>query len=524
MADERELIAERERKVAELRAAGKNPYANGFVPSHTAAEVTERFAPEIAAAAAAPPPPGEKGSDPPFLSEDRFRVAGRIIAHRGFGKAAFVKLADRTGQIQVHLKKDKLGDETYEAFKKLERGDFMGASGPAFITKTGELTLMAESFEVLTKAVRPLPEKWHGLQDVELRYRQRYVDLIVNPEVREVFRKRSSIVRLTRQFLDNRGFLEVETPILQGLIGGAAARPFRTHHNALDLNMVMRIAPELYLKRLVVGGFDRVYELGRNFRNEGLSRKHNPEFTMLEFYQAYATYDDLMKLTEELFVMLAEEVSGGKTITYDGRPVDLGSPWLRLPMKDAIVKASAEGHLPPGLERAALDEPERLLAWIEKSGAGGKKDELGAVLRKCDNHGERVGALFDYGGENALPWDRPVFVIDYPAETSPLSRRNDGDPGRVDRFELFVVGREHANAFSELNDPADQRGRFQRQVDAKARGAEETMDYDEDYCRALEYGMPPTAGEGIGIDRLTMLLTNQPSIRDVILFPLMRPE
>jgi lysyl-tRNA synthetase class 2 len=290
------------------------------------------------------------------------------------------------------------------------------------------------------------------------------------------------------------------------------------------MDMVLRIAPELYLKRLVVGGFDRVYELGRQFRNEGLSRRHNPEFTMLEFYQAYATYEDLMDLTEKMIVGLAEEVTGGTMIPYEERKVDLGSPWLRIPLKDAVISASQGGQLAPGLERGMLDDDAALRAWIEGAGLLQRKDELGAVLRKCDNHGERVGALFDYGGENALPWDRPVFVIDYPAETSPLSRRSDADPGRVDRFELFIVGREHANAFSELNDPADQRARFQRQVDARTRGAEETMDYDEDYCRALEYGLPPTAGEGIGIDRLTMLLTNQPSIRDVILFPLMRPE
>jgi lysyl-tRNA synthetase class 2 len=524
MADERELIAERERKVAELRAAGRNPYANGFAPTHTAEEIVSRFAGAVAtppADAAAP-----KGADPPMLSEDRFRIAGRIIAHRGFGKATFVKLADRTGELQVYVKKDKVGEPDYDQFKRIERGDFIGASGPAFITKTGELTLMAESFEVLTKAVRPLPEKWHGLQDVELRYRQRYVDLIVNPDVREVFRKRSTIIRTIRQFLDARGYLEVETPVLQTIIGGAAARPFATHHNALDLDMVLRIAPELYLKRLLVGGFDRVYEIGRNFRNEGLSRKHNPEFTMLEFYQAYATYADLMTLTEEMLLAVAGEVGVGKqlSLTYDGKQVDLRAPWPRIPMKDAIVMASQGGQLPSGLERTALDDEGALKTWIESSGTGTRKDELGAVLRKCDSHGERVGALFDHGGENALPGDRPVFVIDYPAETSPLSRRNDQDPGKVDRFELFIVGREHANAFSELNDPADQRARFQRQVDAKARGQEETMDYDEDYCRALEYGMPPAAGEGIGIDRLTMLLTDQPSIRDVILFPLMRPE
>jgi lysyl-tRNA synthetase, class II len=528
MADERELIAERERKVAELRAVGRDPYANGFFPSHTMAEVLARF-PEGPPAQASKPQDEEGGkadrsADPELLSDERFRVAGRIVAHRGFGKATFVKLRDRSGELQVYFKKDKLGQAEYEIFRKLERGDFVGAEGPVFVTRTGELTVLAESFTALTKAVRPLPEKWHGLHDVELRYRQRYLDLIVNPEVREVFRKRTAIIRHLRRFLDERGFLEVETPMLHTVIGGAAARPFRTHHNALDLDILLRIAPELYLKRLVVGGFERVFEIGRNFRNEGLSRKHNPEFTMLEFYQAYATYEHLMALTEEMFVSLAEEIAGGRVLTYENRRVDLTAPWPRLPLKDAILTASRTGQLPPGLERGILDDEAALLAWIEQSGLLARKDELSAVLRKCESHGARVGALFDYGGENAIPWDRPVFVIDYPAETSPLSRRNDQDPSKVDRFELFIVGREHANAFSELNDPADQRARFQRQVEAKSRGEEEAMDYDEDYCRALEYGMPPTAGEGIGIDRLTMLLTDQPSIRDVILFPLMRPE
>jgi lysyl-tRNA synthetase class 2 len=307
------------------------------------------------------------------------------------------------------------------------------------------------------------------------------------------------------------------------ILGGAAARPFRTHHNALDMDLTMRIAPELHLKRLVVGGFERVYEIGRNFRNEGLSRQHNPEFTMLEFYQAYATYEDLMTLTQDLFAELAREICGGTTISYGGVKVDLGA-FERIPMKDAIVTASGKGILPAGLERPMLDDEAALQNWIAGSGVLDRKDELSAVLRKCESHGHRVGALFDYGGELALPPEKPVFVVEYPAETSPLSRRNDADPGKVDRFELFIVGREHANAFSELNDPADQRARFQRQVEAKAKGAEETMDYDEDYCRALEYGLPPTAGEGIGVDRLVMLLTDQPSIRDVILFPLMRPE
>jgi lysyl-tRNA synthetase class 2 len=514
MADERELIAEREKKVAELRATGLNPYANGFSPRHTAAEVQAWFEAgntgvdlsDQAATAAAP----------------RFSVAGRIVAHRSFGKAAFVKVRDRSGEIQVWVKQDTVGEAAFGPWKLMERGDFIGAEGIPVITKTGERTILAEKVQPLTKSVRPLPEKWHGLSDVEVRYRKRYVDLVSNPEVREVFLKRTRIVRGIRDFLDGRGFMEVETPMMHSVVGGAAAKPFKTHHNALGLDLNMRIAPELYLKRLVVGGFDRVYEIGRNFRNEGLSRQHNPEFTMLEFYQAYATYEDLMVLTQQLFEELARAITGGTTIQYGEQKLDL-SRFERIPMKDAIVTASGTGKLPAGLERAMLDEEAALTGWITKGELLARGDELGGILRKCDSHGERVGALFDYGGEHALPPDRPVFVVDYPAETSPLSRRNDKDPTKVDRFELFIAGREYANAFSELNDPADQRARFQRQVDAKDR-REETMDYDDDYCEALEYGMPPAAGEGIGIDRLTMLLTNQPSIRDVIFFPLMRPE
>ena len=519
MSDERELIAEREKKVQEIRELGANPYANGFTPTHTAAEIHAKFAGITPPAAST-----EKGAPPPTLSDDDFAVAGRIVAFRPFGKMAFVKIMDRTGEIQVQVRKDLIGDAAFELWKKVERGDFIGAVGSPVIMRTGELTIVAENVVILTKAIRPLPEKWHGLSDVEVRYRQRYVDLVVNPEVREVFRKRSALVAGVRRFLDARGYLEVETPMMHSILGGAAAKPFGTHHNALDLDLYMRIAPELYLKRLVVGSFERVYEIGRNFRNEGLSRQHNPEFTMLEFYQAYATYEDLMALTEALFQELAREIAGGEALTYQGQAVSLASPWPRIPMKDAVVDASKRDMLPGGLERAMLDDGAALSTWIEASGLGARNDELGVVLRKSDSHGERVGALFDYAGEKTLPADRPAFVTEYPAETSPLSRRNDRDPSRVDRFELFIVGREHANAFSELNDPVDQRGRFARQVDAKAQGREETMDYDEDYCRALEYGLPPTAGEGIGIDRLTMLLTDQPSIRDVILFPLMRPE
>jgi len=521
MADERELMAEREKSVAELRARGVNPYANGFVPSHTTAEVAARLAgakmPESEG-------PAVKGAPPTLLSLETFSIAGRVVQIRDFGKATFVKVMDRAGELQVWMRKDLVGDAAWEIWKFVERGDFIGVVGGATITKTGELTIVADTFTLLTKATRPLPEKFHGLSDQEIRYRQRYVDLVVNPEVRDVFKKRSAIVRGVRRFLDARGFQEVETPMMHSIVGGAAARPFRTHHNALDLDLNMRIAPELHLKRLVVGAIERVYEIGRNFRNEGLSRQHNPEFTMLEFYQAYATYEDLIVLTEELFRELAREVAGGETITYQGQSVSLGSPWPRIPMKDAIVTASARGLLPRGLERARLDDDEALVAWLDTAGVLARGDELSVVLRKAESHGERVGALFDHAGERALPEDRPTFVTEYPAETSPLSRRNDADPTRVDRFELFIVGREHANAFSELNDPADQRGRFQRQVDAKAKGRDETMDFDEDYCRALEYGLPPTAGEGIGIDRLVMLLADQPSIRDVILFPLMRPE
>src|SRR5450631_430385 len=515
MSDERELIADRERKVAELRQAGENPYANGFSPAHAARDVHAWFA------------AGNVPSENPLTAEpkaQRFSVAGRIVALRSFGKAAFAKVRDRSGEIQVWVKQDVLGEKAYGLWRLMERGDFVGVVGPAVITKTGEQTILAEEFHVLTKSTRPLPEKWHGLSDMEIRYRQRYVDLIANPEVREVFLKRTAIVKHLRRFLDARDFVEVETPSMHTILGGAAARPFRTHHNALDMDLTMRIAPELHLKRLVVGGFERVYEIGRNFRNEGLSRQHNPEFTMLEFYQAYATYTDLMVLTETLFRELAREIAGGEEITYQGQKVSFVGDWPRIPMKDAIVTASGAGLLPAGLERTILDEDAALSKWLADSGLTDGKSELGAVLRKSESHGERVGALFAYAGEKALPADRPAFVTEYPAETSPLSRRNDADPSRVDRFELFIVGREHANAFSELNDPADQRARFQAQVDAKAHGRDETMDYDEDYCRALEYGLPPTAGEGIGIDRLAMLLTDQPSIRDVILFPLLRPE
>ncbi|MBI5482417.1 MAG: lysine--tRNA ligase [Deltaproteobacteria bacterium] len=499
------LMAERAAKVDELRQAGVNPYANDVRAPDAIGDVRGRF------------PDAVQPPDGGLLAEGTFRVAGRIVAVRAFGGSTFLKLRDRSGEIQVWLRKDRLGATAYALFKKLERGDYLFAKGPATVTKTGELSILADEFKPLTKAIRPLPEKWHGLSDVEARYRQHYLDLVTNPEVADVFRARSRIIGSLRKFLDGRGFLEVETPMMHSVLGGAAARPFRTHHHALDLPMYLRIAPELFLKRLVVGGFERVYEIGRNFRNEGLSRQHNPEFTMLELYQSYATFEDMIELTEELFAGLLHDLGKGDRLSYQGQEVDFTRPWPRIAVRQAVATAL-------GVGLAVVKDPDALLQLIRERELDRKDDEVGTALRKAESHGERLGALFDYMGEQTLPADRPVFVVEYPAETSPLARRNDTDPNFVDRFELFIVGREHANAFSELNDPADQRARFQRQVERKDKGDQEAMEYDEDYCRALEFGMPPTAGEGIGVDRLVMLLCDQPSIRDVVLFPLMRPE
>jgi lysyl-tRNA synthetase, class II len=511
--EQQSLIDQRRQKGEELRELGGNPYSNGFSPSHTSAQVLEKFA-------GIEPAAEHQGMVP--LSDDRFKVAGRIVEFRSFGKAAFAKLADRDGRIQVYIRKDKVGEEAFARFKKAEMWDFLAVEGFMFFTKTKELTLMAESVRILTKTVRPPPEKWSGLKDQETRYRQRYVDLVANPEVAEVFRKRSAIIRYIRNYLDNNGFLEVETPLLHSILGGAAARPFATHHNALDMSLYLRIAPELYLKRLVVGGFDRVYEIGRNFRNEGLSRQHNPEFTMVEFYMAYATHADLMDLTEDMIAGMAKDVCGSTKISYQGQDVDLSAPWPRISVSQAVVTATQEMATP--LTTAAIADEQKLLAWCNDTGLLKKDDALGEALRQAKTHGKRIGVLFDQLGEEKLPMDRPVFVVDYPADISPLSRRKDDDPDFVDRFEIFVVGRELGNAFSELNDPADQRQRFVDQLAAREAGDDEAMEYDEDYCRALEYGMPPAAGEGIGIDRLVMLLCDQPSIRDVLLFPHMRSE
>jgi lysyl-tRNA synthetase class 2 len=502
---EREIIAQRIRKAEALREMGVNPFGNGYAPGHVAKDLLERYGDA----------PAEKIREDP----GRWSIAGRVLAIRSFGKAAFLKVRDRSGEIQVWVKKDKVGDRAFEIFKLLDVGDICAAEGPATRTKTGELTLEAASFTILTKSLRPLPEKWHGLTDVEARYRQRYVDLIVTPGVRETFVKRARIVSAIRRFLDERAFLEVETPTLHKPeeAGGAAARPFETYHNALGLDLKLRIATELHLKRLVVGGLERVYEIGRIFRNEGIDRRHNPEFTSIEFYQAYATHEDLMKLTEELFHRLAVEVAGSPAVTFQGKKIDFTPPYPRFSLVEmgaralglSVEEALGGKGLAEALARAATREKDSEDAWkLERAAKS--------------TPGEAVALAFEIFGEHELPTDRPSFVVDFPLETSPLSRRRDADARLVDRFELFVAGMEVANAFSELNDPQDQRARFEAQVKARAAGDEEAMPYDEDFVRALEHGMPPTAGEGIGIDRVAMLLTDSLSIRDVVLFPLLK--
>ncbi len=504
-ATEREIIAQRLKKAEALRALGVDPYGNGFTPTHLAADLHARY--------------GDAAADVIAQDPGAWSVAGRVLAVRSFGKAAFLKVQDRSGQIQVWVKKDKVGDRAFEVFKLLDAGDLVAATGPATRTKTGELTVEAATFTILTKSIRPLPEKWHGLSDVEQRYRQRYVDLVVTPGVRETFQKRSRIISGIRRFLDARGYLEVETPTLHKPeeAGGAAARPFETHHNALDIDLKLRIATELHLKRLVVGGLERVYEIGRIWRNEGIDRRHNPEFTSIEFYQAYATHEDLIQLTEELIHELAVTVCGGPKITFQGQVIDLTPPFPRVSMLAEGARALglspedalAGKGLAEAVARAAARENESEDAW-----------KLEQAAKKSP--GEILAVAFEVFCERNLPKDRPAFVVDFPIETSPLSRRRDADPRLVDRFELFVAGMELANAFSELNDPADQRARFEAQMKNKAAGDDEAMPYDEDFVRALEHGMPPTAGEGIGIDRVTMLLTDSASIRDVILFPLLK--
>ncbi|HXC93200.1 MAG TPA: lysine--tRNA ligase, partial [Geobacteraceae bacterium] len=424
-------------------------------------------------------------------------VAGRMIARRSFGKAAFIQLQDRKGRMQLYVRKDVIGEEAFEVFENFDIGDIAGAEGWPFRTKTGELSLHVTKIRLLTKSLLPLPEKFHGLTDVETRYRQRYVDLIVNPEVREVFFKRAKIVSLIRDFMVKRDFLEVETPMMQQIPGGATARPFVTHHNALDMELYLRIAPELYLKRLVVGGFDRVFEINRNFRNEGISIRHNPEFTMMEFYQAYATFSDLMDFTEELLCHVASELLGTLDFTYQGASISFQRPWKRVSVKEAIIEYG-------DVDAKTVNDRELAFTYAK---------QIGLDLPENIGYGKLITEIFEEVAEPKLI--QPTFVTDYPTEVSPLSRKSDHDPEYVDRFEFFCAGREMANAFSELNDPVDQKERFLSQVEAKKGGDEEAHYMDEDYIRALEYGLPPTAGEGIGIDRLVMLLTDSPSIRDV---------
>ena len=490
--EESELIKKRIEKIEALKADGVDLYPNDIRVRDTTSSIGERF--------------GQMTPEELEKVTERFTLAGRMMAVRDFGKGAFISIQDRTGRLQAFLRKNQVGEKTFALFKKLDVGDIVWVAGRVFKTRTGELTIDVEGngLRLLSKSIRALPEKWHGLTDIEIRYRQRHLDLIVNPEVRKVFQQRSRIISLIRRFMEERDFLEVETPMMQPRAGGAVARPFKTYHNALGMNLFLRIAPELYLKRLITGGLERVFEINRNFRNEGISTFHNPEFTMLEFYQAYATYEDLMVMTEELFTFVARNLLGSLKFSYQGKEIDLAPPWPRLTVRDAVVQIG-------GLDRGLLDEATRLARHAR---------ELGIEVKESDPPGKVLMAIFDETVEKKLV--QPTFVTHYPVDVSPLSRRNAEDPSLVDRFELYICGKEIANAFSELNDPVDQRGRFEMQLKEREAGDLEAHEMDEDYIGALECGMPPTAGEGIGIDRLVMLLTDSASIRDVILFPLLR--
>jgi lysyl-tRNA synthetase class 2 len=492
MMKESELFRTRREKIESLKAEGVELYPNDVEVKDKAAAIQARFA----------------NLDQETLDkiQDRFSLAGRMMAIRDFGKGAFVSLQDRSGRIQAFIRKNRVGDKAFSLFKKLDVGDIVFVAGKVFRTKTGELTIDADEFRLLSKALQPMPEKWHGLTDTELRYRQRYLDLTVNPKVADVFVKRSRIIEIIRKFMQERDFLEVETPMMQPMAGGAAARPFVTYHNALDMDFYLRIAPELYLKRLLVGGLERVYEINRNFRNEGISTQHNPEFTMMEFYQAYATYEDLMALTEELITLICRELFGALKIQYQGREIDFTPPWQRMTVRESILKW--------GKVKEDTLQDRRQLVEFAKS--------LKIEADEKDSTGKIMMALFEELVESRLI--QPTFITSYPLDVSPLARKNALDPSIVDRFELYIDGKEIANAFSELNDPADQRERFLAQLKEREAGDEEAHGMDEDYIRALEYGMPPAAGEGIGIDRLVMILTDSASIRDVILFPHMRSK
>jgi lysyl-tRNA synthetase class 2 len=490
--DENHLIAARREKLEQLRAQGQ-AFPNGFRRDTVADYLIGTY--------------GDRDAASLETETEVFALAGRLMAKRVMGKASFGQLQDMSGRIQIFVQLDSVGAAAYETFKHADVGDLLGVKGTVFRTRTGELSVKAAELQLLVKSLRPLPEKWHGLTDTEVRYRQRYLDLIVNPDVKTTFEKRGKAVRFIRNFLDTLGFVEVETPMLQPIPGGAAARPFVTHYNALGRDFYLRIAPELYLKRLVVGGFERVYEINRNFRNEGLSTRHNPEFTMLEFYQAYADYEDAMDLVETLVRDVTIAVNGACKLSYQGREHDLEQPFNRWTMKEAVLRFNAE------LDAAALKDRGRLAAYAKK---------VGGDVKPSYGPGKLLTEVFEKTVEDRLL--DPTFITGFPTEVSPLARRNDDDPEVTDRFELFIAGRETANGFSELNDPDDQAARFHAQAAAKHAGDDEAMVFDADYIRALEYGLPPTAGVGIGIDRLVMFLTDSPSIRDVLLFPQMRPE
>ena len=480
-----EVLRVRREKLAALQQAGNDPFAQTrFDRTVYAQQIAEQF---------------------DQLEEKPVAVAGRIMSKRSMGKASFFDIADASGKIQIYIKLNVIGEETYEQFKKWDIGDIVGVNGEVFRTKHGEISIRATKAVLLSKSLLPLPEKFHGLTNTDLRYRQRYVDLIVNPEVRDVFVKRSLIIRELRTFLDSKGYLEVETPVLHNIAGGAAARPFITHHNSLNIDMYLRIALELHLKRLIVGGFDKVYEIGRVFRNEGMDTKHNPEFTMLEFYQAYSNYEDVMDLTEEMLRYVAQKVLGTTTVVYGDQEIDLGKPFARISMVEAVKKYT-------GVDFDAIQT-------LEEARAAAKEHHIQYEERHLK--GDILNLFFDEFVEDKLI--QPTFLTGHPVEISPLSKRDAAHPGYTERFELFITGREFANAFSELNDPIDQKARFEHQLELKAQGDEEATDMDNDFITALEYGLPPTGGFGMGIDRLVMLLTNQPSIRDVLLFPTMKP-
>ncbi len=493
MKETNELMQERIKKLKRLRDAGIDPYGGPFEVKDRIADILKRY--------------GKKSKEELETRSENCIIAGRIIAFRDFGKAAFTHVQDATGKIQVYFKKDAIGSD-YDILKNIDIGDIVGLSGQLFRTKTNELTIEVNNFSLLCKSLRPLPEKWHGLKDIETRYRQRYVDLIVNPHVREVFLKRSKLIKAIRNFFDSRGFMEVETPMMHQIPGGATARPFKTHLIVLGIDLYLRIAPELYLKRLLVGGYEKVYEINKSFRNEGISTKHNPEFTMLEFYVAYVDYKYLMNFTEELITYLCKETVGDLRIPYGENAeeiIDFTPPWPRLSMQEAMEQQ--------GVDPAVFKDIEKAREFAIKNNI----DITDKVI-----HGKILDEIFKEEVEPKLI--QPVFIMDYPVELSPLAKRKKDNPELTERFELFIGAREIANAFSELNDPADQKQRFLKQVEARNMGDEESNLMDEDFIRALEYGMPPAAGEGIGIDRLLMLFTNSPSIRDIILFPQLKPE